>query len=126
MTVADVYAAAAAVVADVFADSRFVVRTTPPDAAAAPAVWVELVGGAADVAVRDVVELRVIAVAANTPHVSTLAQIADAADRFAVMWRTPGAIDPARRWAVELVELGGVDHTAAVADLTIPNPDPCP
>ena len=128
MTVADVYADLhAAVWAAFTSPGPWLVHDVRPDATPnTAAVWVEIAGmGPSPTGARfDAVAFRVVAVLGAQPDKPSHTRTLDAADRFAVMFRTVGALYP-RTWDVDTVTVGGVDVPALVALVQLDHDPTC-
>lgn len=130
MTLGELLDAARSHTRPAFADTPWTVHDQTPDATGLPAVWLELTrgnrnrgnGGAMSTAV-----VRIIAAVENLENGPTVDELVDAADRLIARWRTsPPPVGPSTwSWALGVVEVGGVDHTGLMFDLTIDYPTPC-
>lgn len=126
MTVAELFAAIVAALTAAFDGSKFAVWAGPPDATALPAVWPEFDGSytAAGRNAGGNVAVRVVAAIAPQVHEAEMVTVFDAHDRLDAM--LPAGVEmSSRAAALEVIQIGGVDHTALTYTITAGRALPC-
>lgn len=128
VTTAELFAAMVAALTAAFDGSKFAVWAGPPDATSLPAVWPELdstfIGPGRNAG--GTMAIRVVAAIAPQVHAGEYTAIFDAHDRLDTIGAgTLGAEISARTALLDVVQIGGVDHTALAYTITAGRSLPC-